>query len=94
MLHLIRKGIDKACPVCSAEPYAACIEAVGGIDPEPHQVNLPFLGLRDEQEWAEFQVLSALRNLREIAPGHVYVVAIGRLLEAQPQQPLDHPQAD
>ena len=82
------------CPVCSAEPFQACIAAFGGIDPEPHQISLPIGGIRDEIEWAEFQVLSALRNLRELAPGHIYVRAIGRLIEDQEQQPLDHPQAD
>ena len=93
MLHLIRKGIDKTCPVCSAEPYAACIEAVGGIDPEPHQAELNF-SADGEIEWAEFQVLSALRTLRDLSPGHPFVLATLALIEDQRQQPLDHPQAD
>ena len=82
------------CPVCSAEPFQACIAAFGGIDPEPHQAELAFGDSAGEVGWAEYQVLSALRTLRELVPDHPYVKAAQSIIEDQGQQPLDHPQAD
>lgn len=94
MLHLIRKGIDTACPVCSAPPFTACIQAVGGVDPEPWQGEMQFGDPKGEIEWAEFQVLSAIRTLRDLAPGHDIVKALMELIEDRAQQPQDHPPQD
>lgn len=56
-MHKIRKSMDVGCVVCGVGPYQDCLPGSHIPDPDP-------VGQ------AEYELLRAINNLREVAPDH------------------------
>lgn len=71
-MHKLRSDIRRSCRVCGAVAYSPCIESV-----------------RDKVDrgYAEFKLLSAVHDLREIDPDHILVKAVELVLD--PDNELD-----
>jgi hypothetical protein len=71
--HRLRKSLKEPCIVCGAEKFFRC------YDVQPH---LP------SREWAEFKLLAAVHDLKEVDPDHVLVRAIeATLMTVPPDNP-------
>ena len=74
--HRLRKrGLRERCPVCGVEAYMRCIE------PAPRYEN------KGVREYAEFRLLAAASDLKEVDPDHILVRAIELVLDSDTVAP-------
>ena len=91
MLHLIRKGISEGCPVCAAGAFDPCIPGdmpARVHSPEmypmaPVQLEMDLQPIPGEVALLEYQVIHAVRRLRELRPKHVLVTVVAAVLKYQ-----------
>jgi len=85
MLHLLRKQLSQPCPVCCAEKYKPCIPERPENTPE--QMILPFEETPQicESEYLEFEIIDAVRRLRELKPDHMLVRVFTAVFKYQSQ---------
>lgn len=88
MMHQARKSIRHKCPVCGSAELLHCVQAsrkLPGKKPFHLAEEVPPL------EWCEFQLLSAVHDLKQLDPEHVLVRAVEAALSPQLELPLVPP---
>lgn len=78
-MHELRKNLKVRCIVCGSEPYQRCSEPA------------PEVG---QQEWAEFKVLAAVRDLKEVDPDSLLVMIVEAALSTIKQNNPDQTNLD
>lgn len=68
-MHVLRKNKSSKCLVCGAEPFREC-------DTQVNAGHNPFDEPEAQLAWAEFALMAAVHNLREIKPDHYLVKVI------------------
>jgi hypothetical protein len=91
MMHLIRKKIAEGCPVCDAFPYRECVETQGKGMPEPVQFEMDLDDSTIEISCIEYQIMAAVRRLRELKPDHTLVLVVGAVLKYQAAEKQQRP---
>jgi len=79
MLHLNRKEITNACPICGEPAFKPCKIS----DAVTIQQEFELAGDETEIGYLEYQILATVLRLRKIKANHIFVIAVESVLKYQ-----------